>query len=246
MNKELTKFCDAQYREFESELRTSWGIEARTIGLISDKLKFAYRKYLSFATLCSVLSIDEERSSYIKSAPEAYLLSLVMIAKGLENPAHVLMRQSIEMSLKHIYFSTHPVEYNWSQTRINYREINFQFLLDYLRKTDDLDGFSTKEGMVQRLEEHFHVLSRYVHVHSIKFTTFSKSASIFSKKTKFLEGITNQLADLISLEIVILIGFFKDKFLSIPANEKSLIMNALTGLYDSEFKIFLKNLPRKD
>ena len=211
----------------------SWGIARK-----DSRIKSAYKRYLAFATLCYILASDDARSSYIKSAAEAYLLSLVMIAKGLENPAHVLMRQSLEMSLKHIYFSTHPVEYKWAQNKINYREVNFQFLLDYLRKSDELDIYKSKDLLITKIEEHFHLLSRYVHAHNIQFTSFSSEDYNLPSNAKSFERISKQAGELASLSIIILISFFRQKFFASQENEKSLIRSALLSNYKNEINEF--------
>lgn len=149
MNKQLRLFCITEFSKFEQELLTSWQIDPDELKSISPSLKSLHKSYLGFATLCSMVTTENKRSSYIASAPEACLLSIVMMTKGLENPSHVMMRQCIELTLKHIYFSTHPVEYKWSQERIDYREINFQFLLGYIRKCDETDIIDTKESFVK-------------------------------------------------------------------------------------------------
>ena len=61
---------------------------------------------------------------------EAGQLTLIMGMKGLENTWCVLLRQSIELALKHIYFASHPVEYQWALSREDYRDLTFQSLLE--------------------------------------------------------------------------------------------------------------------
>lgn len=240
MNKELRKFCITEFVNFENELANSWSIERSKLSKMAEHLKRAHKSYLAFATLCHTITLENERSSYIKSAPEACLLSLAMITKGLENSSHVMMRQCIELTLKNIYFFNHPVEYKWSQNRINYREINFQFLLDYLRKSDEMDLYEKKEDLILRIEEHFHILSRYVHVHNIQFASFSTTDFSTKDNISSLKKCADAICEILALLISINVAFFLPQFLSSQSNEQALVKAGAVPPFDSHLKDLLK------
>src|SRR5207249_6097358 len=100
--------------------------------------------------------------------------------KGLENSAFVLLRQSIELVLKHIYFSTHPIEFGWSLRREDYREISFQFLLEYVRKTDEWKNTGWMVSLISDLEGQFHILSRFVHMQSRTFIPYGRGRNLLA------------------------------------------------------------------
>lgn len=229
MSRELQQFTRTQYAEFGEDLSKGWGVPPNVIASVDSQIKSLHKRYLGLANLATVLGQSGQRADYINAIPEVGYLSLVLILKGLENPSFVLMRQTIELVLKHIYFSTHPVEYSWSATRLSYREITFQFLLDYLRKSDELQKLSIGVDLVQKIETEFHVLSRYVHVHSdsfIRFSQFSGHAKVHIQPMRAFEERSRELWPRL---IILMISFFPHQFSGANLIEQKLIQSALTS-----------------
>lgn len=238
MNKELLQFCRTEFEGFRSHLQSSWAVSEETAKHLDANLRNMHKRYLGFSCVCAVLSDGAERSSYLRAAPEACHLSLVLTVKGLENPAYVLMRQCIELVFKHIYFATHPVEYSWLANRVAYREINFQYILDYIRKTEALSILVMGDQLLVLLEEDFHILSRYVHVHNDAFIGYGRGVSIPSAE---LASFTKRAADIMSRLCLLLAVFFPEKYTSAQANEQALIGSVFIGNLKEEFKLVMKN-----
>jgi len=137
VTRELARFYKQQFDEFRLDLIESWGVHELSLKPVQSNLVSVYRQYLGLACLTTILSQRAPRNDYVRAVPEVSYLSMILAVKGLENSASVLLRQSIELALKHVFFSSHPVEFDWSLRRPGYREISFQFLLDYLRKTEE-------------------------------------------------------------------------------------------------------------
>jgi hypothetical protein len=196
MTNELKAYIKSCFTEFSEDLKQGWGVPPDVIKAVDSQLRGLHKRYLGLAVLATVLGDGQPRADYVAAVPEVTHLSMVLILKGLENPAFVLMRQSIELILKHIYFAHHPVEHSWSAKRIGYREISFQFLLDYLRKTDEVQEFTGGAELLQAVELEFHILSRYVHVHSgafIRFSHFSGHATPHLSSLKSYEERSKEL-----------------------------------------------------
>jgi hypothetical protein len=98
-----------------------------------------------------------------------------MAIKGLENPACVLLRQDIELVLRHVYFRTHPTEHAWASTRDDYRELSFRFLLGYLQRTDEYREVRDDNRLCSEIEQQYGNLSRHVHVHSPPFMVYNSA-----------------------------------------------------------------------
>lgn len=240
MSRELQQFAKSQFAELILDLEKGWGVPAKVVGAIEPQLRGLHKRYLGFANLASVVGDGAIRADYIRAIPEVSYLSLVLILKGLENPSFVLMRQSIELVLKHIYFSTHPVEYSWSATRLGYREISFQFLLEYLRKTDELQKLSGGVELVQRIETEFHILSRYVHVHSESFIQFSRFEGHSKAHVRPLHAFEERSRELWPRLIVLLVAFFPHRFAGASIIEQKLIRFGLPPDLKTDLSVFLK------
>ena len=198
-----------------------------------------HKRYLSLTCAATVLGHRTKRNDYIKNLVEVNYLCLVLSLKGLENAACVLLRQTIELTLKHIYFSTHPVEYEWARTKVGYRDLTFQFLLEYLSRTNEIKRLSGGEQVVKDIDENFGLLSRHVHVHSRKYMGFSNISKAYRTNQRVINKINQLTKPVWSLSILTLLVFFKIKFLKASSTEKDLIRFALSKLHKKSFDSYL-------
>lgn len=242
MNKELIVFCRKSYAEFEDKLGSTWGFEAEQIAKLPGIVRKAHKAHLSHSSLCAILGAASERNSHIGAAPETSLLALVLSGKGMMNPACVLLRQCIELTLKHIYFSTHPVEYSWSETRIGYREITHQFLLDYISKTDELSQLTLGTEALEGISHEFGILSRFVHAHSREFHQFDAVPTVEEDNFKILRKFSDYYLRTLPQLCYLLIGFFPQEFLKANSNEKCLMRSILPPDLSKSAKEYLKAL----
>jgi hypothetical protein len=226
VSRELTRFYRHRFDALRSDLKNKWAVESKSLIPVEADLRAIHRRYLGLACLSTLVAQNSRRNDYIRGLAEVSYLSIVLAVKGLENPASVLLLQSIELALKHIYFSTHPVEFGWSLTRHSYREISFQFLLEYIRKTDESSTFSNMVDVLTKLEGQFHVLSRFVHMHSRNFIPYQGSRDISSAHVATIAALKGKTTDLWPLIISLLITFFSAKFIGANANEKKIISSA--------------------
>lgn len=109
--------------------------------------------------------------------------------------------------------------------RQNYREISFQFLLDYARKTDEAKNTQYFSDLLSELEGHFHVLSRFVHMHSKHFIPYA-GINVCAAHATTISFLKEKSLELWPLLIVVLITFFPAKYLKANANEKMLVRTA--------------------
>lgn len=239
MNKELQKFCRDQFLQFREHLFNQWGFQGQAFSGIESDLKSLHKQHLGLSTLCFALTDQNDRGVYLAAVPEATELAMILTAKGLCNSAYVLMRQCIELTLKHIYFSTHPVEFQWSQTREGYREIGFQFLLDYLRKTDELSHVTSEFDLIADIEGDFHRFSRYVHAHSPQFMAFVPLDQTPEKIAAQTASFAKQTRHLVSRLCFLLGLYFHQEINRAQANEVALIKNAVQGTLSHRFKQIL-------
>ncbi len=239
MNKKLLDFRKEQYSDFITILNEKWAVKPVTYKKFEPLVKTIFYRFLSLGCLATVIGYRSKRNEYIEGVVEASYLSIIFTLKGLENPTCVLLRQSIELVLKHIYFSQHLVEYDWVKSRDGYREINFQYLLEYLRKTNEYNEFELGVDVCNELNSWFSEFSRHVHVQNrgyMKFNTIGKAYRIKDTNVRRLNQQTKMLWPLL---IVLLIIYFPSKFLKSAPIEQSLIINAIPAQFKSQIAEYL-------
>jgi hypothetical protein len=230
MTKPLSEFCKDEYEGFVADLRDIWSVSQVTIQSLSAELKPMHRKFLSLACIATITAQGAARNEYLLELVEASHLSMILAVKGIENPCYVLLRQTIELLLKHIYFSSHSVEYGWAQSREDYRDLTYQFLLGYLRRTDEISTVQDPKSIVDRLDYFYGMFSRYVHVHSDSFIRYGKLREVKNQPASV--GKMNQrINELWPILIVILIASLPRKVLSASVLECKLIRAGLPKKY---------------
>lgn len=227
MSKTLQLFQKEEYDKFKKSLLSDWSIEDPKLTSWEQKIKPIHKHYLSLACAATIVGQRINHKEYSHSIVEASHMSIVLTLKGLKNPAYVLLRQIIELSLKHIYFLSHPVEYSWTINRLDYRDLTFQGLLEYLGRTDQ-HKLIKKNGLdiCDALAAQYPTLSRYVHVHSQKFMAY-KAPSIASG-LKSLTDLEMQTKSFWTHATILLLIFYPQKYLNASASEQRLIKSCMS------------------
>jgi len=242
VSRELGLFYKQRTAEFRQDLVDSWAIRPASLPAVDADLRAIHRRYLGLACLGAILSQGGYRKDYIRGLAEGSYLAVILATKGLENPSSVLLRQSIELVLKHIYFANHSIEFHWSLTRQSYREISFQFLLDYVRKTDEFSTFPGCDTLLADLERQFHVFSRFVHMHSRTFIPYKNTSSVTSANASTISVFKQRSGQLWPLLVCLLIAYFPSKFVRANKNEQSVIVRSLGSVWHNRVKGHLHSL----
>ena len=241
MNSPITNYINDQYERFKDDLTSNWGVTPRDLGECHNHLKATYKRFLSLACTCTIMGYRTKRNEYIYGVIEAGYLSIVLTLKGVENPQCVLLRQSIELVLKHIYFSNHPVEYEWARSREGFRDLTFQRLIEYLGNCEERKKLDPSNSMCELLNEWFGKLSRHVHVHSKYFIGYGSTATTLRRPNEAFVKLVERTKVIWPLLISLLIAFFPKKYLKASAIEKRLMINALSRDRKNEINRYLAN-----
>jgi hypothetical protein len=242
MSNRLSDYQKDEYQQFRAKIIAIWTIDESSLFKWDPILKGIYRNFLSFACAATIAGHKTKRNEYVFSAIEANKLSIVLSLKGLQNPACVLIRQSIELVLKHIYFLDHPIEYSWAVSRLDYKELTFQFLLEYLKKTQEYRIImKPKEfDISEKISNCYHIFSRYVHVHSKDFMGYkSLNAESGREILKSLDVGTKELWPVLSLLLTV---FSTKSFLKASLIEQRLIKDCLPPLLKKRLNNYLYSL----
>jgi hypothetical protein len=237
----LTQYQNEQYVHFRTNLTSTWSIDESKVDSWASSLKPLHKKYLSLSCTATIMGHRARRAEYIYSIAEVSYLSMILFLKGLSNPAYVLLRQSIELALKHVYFLSHPVEYGWARTRVDYKDLSFQYLFEYLKRTDEYKALIKLGGLDvnQRINDLYHILSRYVHVHSQDFMGYRAVApATGSQALKELNNVTKELWPLL---VILVIAFSHRKFCEASALEQKLIRAGLPKAYRNALNAYLRD-----
>jgi len=228
MTRILTKFYKDQYGYFKEQLESSWGLSQKRIDDYDAQLKPIHKRFLSLACASTIVGHRAPRNDYIQRVIEASHLSLVLAVKGIENPSCVLLRQCIELVLKHVYFSSHPVEYEWVRSRADCRELNFQTLLEYITKTNECRNLPEGNNICKSLNAWFGTLSRYVHVHARGFMGYNKIGSSYKPNSEIIKRLNQRTKEIWPRLIAFLILYFTKRYLRASQMEKDLIRAGLS------------------
>jgi hypothetical protein len=242
VSREVSQFYRERFQEFRSDLTVSWAIRQETLTPLDVTLRTIHRRYLGVACVATLVAQNSPRNDYVRALPEVTFLAAVLAIKGLENPGSVLLRQSIELVLKHIYFASHPVEFQWSLNRLGYREISFQFLLDYIRKTDESNVFPQMNGLLDRVDRLFHEFSRFVHVHSRRFIPYRTFQSVTTANSSCVAMLGTRTRELWPLLISLLIIYFPTRFTHANLSERRIISSSLGTVWGKHIKRYLHAL----
>jgi hypothetical protein len=223
MSRTLSEFLSERYESFRNGLISDWGVSERRVQAMDEKLKPLHSRFLSVSCAASIASYRGKRCESAQGIIEVSGLSLVMAIKGLENPSCCLLRQAIELALKHIYFLNHPVEYGWATSRVDYKELNYQFLIDYLARTDDFKAAPKAVDWRNRIDYWYGILSRYVHVQSKDFMTWSLQDSARRPAHKLLAKMEERASGVWPALTVLLITSQLSKFRKASLPEQRLL-----------------------
>lgn len=203
---------------------SDWNIDGTSTAAVQADIKHLTKVLTSCSCLIECLDEKFERGEYLRQIPETLWLSLILTLKGHDNSAHVSLRQSIELFLKHIYFHTHPTEYRWVKRDDTIKEYGFQFLRDYIEKLDEFDNFDAMKPCIQALATSFSTTSRYVHVHSERFFDVSQNQRTSAERVSEIKRYTELAADVVNSIIALLVVFHTQLPEVASASEQSIIL----------------------
>jgi hypothetical protein len=243
MSKTLAKFLEEEYDKFRGHVASRWAIDKGYLDQFDSELKPLHKRFLSVACAATVAGNRAKRNEYVEGAIEAGHLCMVLALKGLENSSCVLLRQSIELILKHIYFSKHPVEYEWVTSHEGYRDLTFQKVLDYLLITPEHEGIESDNYVRDRLNNWFGQLSRYVHVHSGPFIGYTRIGSGYIPNREMLKKLNERTREIWPLLTAMLIAYFPKRYFASSALEKKLMRNSLPKEIKRRIDKYLYRMP---
>jgi hypothetical protein len=225
-SKTLIEIYEDEYSAFKTRLFDEWAVNVDKAPAIDEIAKRLHKHYLSIACSSRILGERSKRNEYILGIPEAAYVAMIVALRGMRNPASVLLRQCIELALKHVYFSSHPIEYEWTLCSIDYKELTFQFLIDYWTRTiqyKEIGGAS----LYSKLQSEFSTLSRYVHVHSKKFMGYAAMPIDSSGTYDVVKTFSAASARVWPPLTMLLIANAPQKYLRASTTERRIIRNVL-------------------
>jgi hypothetical protein len=228
MSRPLKDFQKEQFGNFIEHVLSAWGVGKKQLTALEEPLKQIHKRYLGLACISTIIGERSARGVYIDGVAEASHLSMVLSIKGLENPACVLLRQSVELVLKHIFFSTHPVEFGWADSQEGYKELTFQKLIEYIGRTEELQRLEQGNQVCVRLNECFGVLSRYVHVHSRGFIGYKTVGRKNEAKIEIVTKLNERTREIWPVLTAILVVYFPKKYLKANVLEQRVIRSGIT------------------
>jgi len=227
MTSPVTRFCTQDFQRLKDQLVRRWAVDPKDIAAVEPKLKVLHKSYLSLACTATIMGLRKKPNEHIQGVVECCYLCVVLATKGAENVCFVLLRQSLELVLKHLFFACHPVEYEWASTREGYRELGFAALVSFFSRTDECAGLDPDEWLRGRLKHWHAILSRYVHVHSRRFLGYSKVGSCFRPDQETVQRIAKAARELWGILAAVLVVYFPERYHRASGIEKRLIRQGM-------------------
>ena len=209
---------------------------------MSEKLAPLHRRYLSMACACTVVGKGSRRNDYIEAAIESSYLSLILAARGIENSSCVLVRQTIELVLKHIFFSSHAVEYTWASNRVDYKDLTFQYLLEFTRRTDEYRNAFEDRKVGERIDYWYGELSRHVHVQSKYFMGYQRIGLSHGSVAKSLQCHDEKTKELWPILVAVLVAAFPLRYLKSSVTEQRAILHKCPVSLRRHLQRYLRDL----
>lgn len=208
-----------------------------------------------------VLSIWSTNFDTITSAqeliPETWMdgyVSLTFAGMGLHKYANMSLRSSLETALRFVYFSTHPIEFNWWKNGSRWY-IDEGFTHPWGRKFkyfSNLTAFIEFERVCPNHKKFFgrsrnslkglyRRLSESIHTRVGQFQTSETSFSPFYDKKRFIEWFMFFRNTQTCINIAFALGA-KEQFKKIRARDRQTILNIGVGYYyKKELKEVVEN-----
>jgi hypothetical protein len=218
----LKGFVNAEFVRFEKDLQANWHVAPALISARLADLKSIFRKYLALSCTAASMSDSASRPGYLSVVAETGYLSMVLALRGAQNTSMVLTRQTIELVLKHIYYAQHPVEHAWAQRRTGYREITFQFLIEYLRSMEELELLPKHDDVIAVLLDWYAKLSVHVHVHNARHLGFPEINSPPATTSASIDSLRAASDELWPVLVLLMRVFCDDQYLAMSEREKDL------------------------
>ena len=151
-----------EHREYLKLLK---GIINKTIdGVEKDKNKTSYRLYnyaYSPYVLVNELIKKTKNLPYLKELKGEIVTIITIGSLNFEISLH--LRRCIELTLKHIYYCDHPVEYLWDIESNTFDEITIKDLLQYLKQNPLLKICNKIGKPIDEIENAYKGLCKIVH-----------------------------------------------------------------------------------
>jgi hypothetical protein len=194
------------------------------------------------------LRVDKAAGSLI---PEIFMdafISIHLSCLGLYKYANACLRSELETSLRLIYFSTHPIEFQWwcdgnewyiGRDKNVWMEVYYRTYFEQLSPVKHFNkSLKDDKKLSKKIQTIYKLLSRYVHSGISTFqtsSTFSPKYNIMNFK-KWSSNY-NEIQQYVNL--VITLGY-DERFKGMSNDNKLRILKI--GVYEKDYKLKLKDV----
>lgn len=171
--------------------------------------------------------LNEIRSDTIQSIP--------LVLMGYKKPTLLLLRSTLENSLKHIYFFDHPVEFTWltSPSKEKYF-VSMDSLYEYIKSHPSLDKVNEVD-LIPKFKTEYSEISKYIHSRHRAYMQLKKSLSGICFDEQFFIDYSKKLKTLGSDINFLFVLFHKSRFEKFDYTHRDLIMETMNKEYKRVF-----------
>lgn len=241
MKRQSKRHLDQHRSTFEKVATTTWGVEGALFVEERRITGFLTKKSLALNCLCGCFQGKSEPLLFSAQVAECASLALILSLKAQVCMASIAIRQAAEAAMKAIYFSTHPVEYEWVVSDDASREFTHQFLTDYLNKLQLTKRVPELKRALDELDSDYSVTSRYVHLQNKKYfseDSLSKGPNDCRIAIKFIEPLYSRV---VTNCLFLMLLHIEKECLDLSPSERRIIVDGLTPAQRAAYKLRLRD-----
>lgn len=219
---ELSKYATTFNSNYGSRLKDNWNSSHTNSTELYEE---CYGCGMVFQTLNSIVDVDASCLESLREIQSDAVASFTEAMLGLYKNAISTCRRILEHSICHIYFSYHPIEYEWwMQANYNFEftgHSNFVMKMDAYKQLDALIGINSE------LVREYKSLSKFVHGHGSKYMHSFESSLNFKYEKKMLNIWGSHYRNTCRLSTILIIVNNHDNWYESSQTERDIISNVL-------------------
>jgi len=221
---------DIIYESFKKWSEKNW---KDTIEKHSKEIEEFFMKLNSLDIWSNLLQdIDSNRNLIPELFLDSYM-GLIFACQGLYKYAFICLRSQLEITLRVIYFSNHPIEYGWwLEGRRWYLKKGMDVWgeeFNYFRRLKSISDFNSElpnenNNIINDIQNSYKRLSKYVHGSPHTFQSKDSMISPFYSIEAFKFWMSKSIEMLEYINLLFILGF-EDKFHTLPDQQKNKIFD---------------------
>jgi hypothetical protein len=224
-------FASSDYVQFVRYLERAHLIPTSRNTTAEQKLRRIHDGIYALSLWDFNLKLPENAQAFLSEARSDAVCSMVLALRGFRKQAALSVREVLEDTLRHVYYSDHPVEFGWLTTHMKYY-VGWMELKEYLCDSLLFSRDALKGDIVGALMPLYADLSKHVHAKSKEYMQLSPALKAIKFDESFYEHYAEQILKSVSCCNAILMLYRWDDYSAFDQESKNMIKKSINrGTY---------------